>query len=88
VKIIVALNTSEDHGKTVRHYLQQPGKNAQQIKNILVVDDKYYINLTLECTLSQSGFKVYSFTNPLIALECQARPLRPGYTRCQVYNEV
>jgi len=63
----VALNTSEDHGKTVRHYLQQPGKNAQQIKNILVVDDEYD-------TLSQSGFKVYSFTNPLIALES----VKPG----------
>jgi hypothetical protein len=66
---IVALNTSKDHGKSVRYYLQQPGKNAQQIKNILVVDDEYDINLTLECILNQSGFKVYSFTNPLIALE-------------------
>jgi len=57
--------------------LQQRGKNAQQyhlqhaqqVKNILVVDDEYDINLTLECILNQSGFKVYSFTIPLTALE-------------------
>lgn len=58
----------------MRYYLQQPGKNAQQIKNILVVDDEYDINLTLECILNQSGFKVSSFTNPLIALES----IKPG----------
>ena len=51
------------------YYIQQPGKNAQQIKNILVVDDEYDINLTLECILNQSGFKLHSFTDPLIALE-------------------
>jgi CheY-like chemotaxis protein len=71
---IVALNTGKDHGNSVRYCLQQPGKNAQQIKNILVVDDEYDINLTLECILNQSGFKVYSFTDPLIALES----VRPG----------
>lgn len=70
---IVALNASKDHGKSVRYYLQQPGKNAQQIKNILVVDEEYDINLTLEYILNQSGFNVYSFTNPLIALE-SAKP--------------
>ncbi|HXX99010.1 MAG TPA: response regulator [Candidatus Bathyarchaeia archaeon] len=59
----------------MRYYLQQPRKNAQQIKNILVVDDEYDINLTLECILNQSGFKVYSFTNPLIALES----IKPGF---------
>jgi DNA-binding response OmpR family regulator len=58
----------------VRYYLQQPGKNAQQIKNFIVVDDEYDINLTLECILNQSGFKVYSFTNPLSALES----VKPG----------
>jgi DNA-binding response OmpR family regulator len=66
---IVTLNTSKDHGNSVRYYLQKPSENAQQTKNILVVDDEYNINLTLECILNQSGFKVYSFTNPLIALE-------------------
>jgi len=62
----------------VRYYLQQPRKNAQQIKNILVVDDEYDINLTLilnDSILNQSGFKVYSFTNPLIALES----IKPGF---------
>jgi DNA-binding response OmpR family regulator len=39
-----------------------------------VVDDEYDINLTLECILNQSGFKVYSFTNPLSALES----VKPG----------
>jgi DNA-binding response OmpR family regulator len=58
----------------VRYYLQQPGKNVQQIKNILVVDDEYDINVTLECILNQSGFRVYSFTSPLIALES----VKPG----------
>jgi PleD family two-component response regulator len=62
------LSNSKDHGNSVR------GKNAQQIKNILVVDDEYDINLTLECILNQSGFKVYSFTNPLTALES----VKPG----------
>jgi DNA-binding response OmpR family regulator len=56
------------------YYLQQPGRNAQQIKNILVVDDGYNINLTLECTLNQRVFKAYSFTKPLIALES----VKPG----------
>jgi DNA-binding response OmpR family regulator len=58
----------------MRYYLQQRGKNTQQTKNILVVDDEHDINLTLECILNQSGFKVYSFTNPLIALES----VKPG----------
>ena len=62
---IVALNTSKDHGNSVRYYLQEWSNNAQQIKNILVVDDEDDISLTLECILNQSGFKVYSFTNPL-----------------------
>jgi DNA-binding response OmpR family regulator len=53
----------------VRYYLEEPSENTQQTKNILVVDDEYDISLTLECILKQSGFKVYSFTNPLIALE-------------------
>ena len=66
---IVTLNTSNDHGKYVRYYLQQLGKNTQQTKHILVVDDKYDINLMLEYILNQSGFRVYSFTNPLITLE-------------------
>jgi two-component system catabolic regulation response regulator CreB len=54
--------------------MQQPGNNVQQIKNILVVDDEEDISLTLECILNQSGFKVYSFTNPLSALES----VKPG----------
>ncbi|MGA9150033.1 MAG: response regulator [Candidatus Nitrosopolaris sp.] len=45
-----------------------------RLKNILVVDDEYDINLTLECILNQGGFKVYSFTNPLSALE----NIKPG----------
>jgi len=58
----------------VRYYLQQLGKNTQQTKHILIVDDEYDINLTLECILNQNGFKVYSFTDPLIALES----VKPG----------
>ena len=54
---------------TLRYYLQPPGKNAQQTKSILVVDNEYDINLTLKYILNQSGFKVYSYTNPFIALE-------------------
>jgi hypothetical protein len=57
---IVALNTRKDHGNSVRYSLQKLSDNAKQIKNILVVDDEYDINLTLECILHQSGFKVYS----------------------------
>ena len=56
----------------MRYYLQQQGKNTQQ--TILVVDDEHDINLTLECILNHNGFKVYSFTNPLIALES----VKPG----------
>ena len=60
---------------TLRYYLLQPGKNAQRTKSILVVDDEYDINLTLEYVLNKSSFKVsYSFTNPLIALES----VKPG----------
>ena len=58
----------------MRYYLQQLGKNTQQTKHILIVDDEYDINLTLECILNQNGFKVYSFTDPLIALES----VKPG----------
>lgn len=66
---IVVFNTSKDRDSSVRYYLQHQDKNTQQTKNILVVEDEYDINLTLEYILDQSGFKVYSFTNPLIALE-------------------
>ena len=70
---IVVLNTSKDHGKSVRYYLQQLGKNTQQTKHILIVDDEYDINLALEYILNQNGFNVYSSTNSLIALE-SAKP--------------
>jgi len=57
----------------VRYYLQQLGKNTQQTKHILIVDDEYDINLALEYILNQNGFNVYSSTNSLIALE-SAKP--------------
>jgi DNA-binding response OmpR family regulator len=37
--------------------------------NILVVDDEPDINLALKLFLEQSGFKVATFTDPLLALE-------------------
>jgi DNA-binding response OmpR family regulator len=38
-------------------------------KRVLLVDDEPDLNLTLKITLEENGFKVDSFTDPLLALE-------------------
>ena len=38
-------------------------------KTVLVVDDESDVNLTLKMVLEENGFKVDSFTDPLLALE-------------------
>jgi DNA-binding response OmpR family regulator len=38
-------------------------------KRILIVDDESDVNLTLRMVLEENGFKVDSFTDPLLALE-------------------
>jgi DNA-binding response OmpR family regulator len=38
-------------------------------KRVLLVDDESDINLTLKMILEENGFKVDSFTDPLLALE-------------------
>jgi DNA-binding response OmpR family regulator len=38
-------------------------------KRVLIVDDEPDVNLTLKMVLEENGFKVDSFTDPLLALE-------------------
>jgi DNA-binding response OmpR family regulator len=38
-------------------------------KKVLLVDDEPDLNLTLKLNLEENGFKVNSFTDPLVALE-------------------
>ena len=38
-------------------------------KRVLLVDDEPDLNLTLKLTLEENGFKVDSFTDPLLALQ-------------------
>jgi DNA-binding response OmpR family regulator len=38
-------------------------------KRVLMVDDESDVNLTLKMVLEENGFKVNSFTDPLLALE-------------------
>lgn len=38
-------------------------------KRVLLVDDEPDLNLTLKLTLEENGFKVDSFTDPLLELE-------------------
>ena len=38
-------------------------------KRVLLVDDEPDLNLTLKITLEENGFKVDSFTDPLLALQ-------------------
>jgi two-component system catabolic regulation response regulator CreB/two-component system response regulator ChvI len=38
-------------------------------KKVLLVDDEPDLNLTLKLNLEENGFKVDSFTDPLVALE-------------------
>ena len=38
-------------------------------KRVLLVDDEPDLNLTLKMVLEENGFKVDSFTDPLLALE-------------------
>ena len=38
-------------------------------KRVLIVDDESDVNLTLKMVLEENGFKVDSFTDPLLALE-------------------
>ena len=38
-------------------------------KRVLIVDDESDVNLTIKMALEENGFKVDSFTDPLLALE-------------------
>jgi DNA-binding response OmpR family regulator len=43
--------------------------NNKSTKKILVIDDEDYVNLVFKIVLQENGFKVDTFSNPLIALE-------------------
>ena len=66
---ITVINTSKGYVSYREQNLQQQlVKNNTGEKRILVVDDEYDTNLTLKVVLEESGFKVDSFTDPLVAL--------------------
>jgi two-component system cell cycle sensor histidine kinase/response regulator CckA len=65
--------------------------------NILVVDDEPDINLALKLFLEQSGFKVATFTDPLLALQNFRKGLydllildikMPKMHGCELYREI
>jgi PleD family two-component response regulator len=66
---ITVINTSKENVSYRDQNLQQQlVKNITGEKRILVVDDEYDTNLTLKVVLEESGFKVDSFMDPLVAL--------------------
>jgi CheY-like chemotaxis protein len=67
---ITVINTSKDYDVYIEQHLErQLVRDNRGTKRILVVDDEHDINLTLKFVLEESGFKVDSFANPLIALQ-------------------
>jgi CheY-like chemotaxis protein len=66
---ITVINTSKDFDVYRQHLQRQLVRDNRGTKRILVVDDEHDINLTLKFVLEESGFKVDSFANPLIALQ-------------------
>ena len=70
----IRLQSSHDHNSQQHdyYYMQEQinkRKYNKGTKRILLVDDEDDINLTLKLVLEDGGFKVDSFTNPLIALD-------------------
>lgn len=64
------INTSKDFDIYREQPLQrQLVRDNRGTKRILVVDDEHDVNLTLKFVLEESGFKVDSFADPLIALQ-------------------
>jgi CheY-like chemotaxis protein len=70
----IRLQSSHDHNSQQHdyYYMQEQinkKKDNKGTKRILLVDDEDDINLTVKLVLEGSGFKVDSFSNPLLALE-------------------
>ena len=70
----IRLQSSHDHNSQQHdnYYMQEQinkSKDNKGTKRILLVDDEDDINLTVKLVLEGSGFKVDSFSNPLLALE-------------------
>jgi CheY-like chemotaxis protein len=68
----IRLQSSHDHNSQQHDYYfmqEQINKDNKGTKRILLVDDEDDINLTVKLVLEGSGFKVDSFSNPLLALE-------------------
>ena len=66
---ISAIHTSKSYDLYGEQRVHQEIKNSQGTKRILLVDDEYDIILTVKLVLESCGFKVDSFTNPLLALD-------------------
>ena len=61
---------SEDYkNNQQRHQIFKAIITTQATKRILIVDDEADINFTFKVVLQNDGFKVDSFTDPLLALE-------------------
>ena len=71
---ISVIHRSKYYGLYTEQLPQQQIKNGKAAKRVLLVDDDHDINLTLRLVLEDSGFKVDSFTNALLALAS----FRPG----------
>ena len=56
-------------------HVQQQIEDRQGTNRILLVDDEVDINLTIKLVLEGSGFKIDSFTDPLLALDSFKRGL-------------
>jgi CheY-like chemotaxis protein len=70
----IRLQSSHDQSSQQHdnYYMQEQinkSKDNKGTKRILLVDDEDDINLTVKLVLEGSGFKVDSFSNPLLALE-------------------
>jgi CheY-like chemotaxis protein len=67
---LTVINTSKDYDAHEEQHLHgQIAKDYRGTKRILVVDNEQDINLTLKFVLEESGFKVDSFANPVMALQ-------------------
>ena len=63
------INAAKSYRLNGEQHVQQQIEDRQGTNRILLVDDEVDINLTIKLVLEGSGFKIDSFTDPLLALD-------------------
>jgi CheY-like chemotaxis protein len=66
---LTTIHVTKSYRLNRERHVQQHTEDRQGTNRILLVDDEVDINLTIKLVLEGSGFKIDSFTDPLLALD-------------------